>query len=238
VIVYPAIDLMEGRVVRLRQGDPGRRTTVADDAVEVARRWVAQGARWLHVVDLDAALAGGPRHLPLVAAVCRAAAVPVQLGGGLRTLDDLRAAFDGGVSRAVLGTAALDGDLLAAAVAEFGDRLAVAIDARDGRVAAHGWRRTSQAPVADHARRLVAAGVSRLIYTDVARDGMLTGPNVVALAALIAETGLPVIASGGIASADDLRTVADAGAEGAIVGLALYDGRLALADALAAAGSA
>jgi phosphoribosylformimino-5-aminoimidazole carboxamide ribotide isomerase len=238
MIVYPAIDLMGGRAVRLRQGDPDRRTTVGDDPVALARRWVASGARWLHVVDLDAALAGAPRHLDLVADICRATGVPVQVGGGLRTPDHLRAAFDAGASRVVLGTAALDDDLLAAAVAEFGDRLTASVDARDGRVAADGWRRIAPRTVLDHGRRLAAAGVRRLIYTDVARDGMLGGPDVTVLAELVRATGVAVIASGGIASADDLRAVAAAGAEGAIVGRALYEGRLTLAEALAAAGAA
>ncbi|MDR7456646.1 MAG: 1-(5-phosphoribosyl)-5-[(5-phosphoribosylamino)methylideneamino]imidazole-4-carboxamide isomerase [Armatimonadota bacterium] len=236
--VYPAIDLMGGRAVRLRQGDPARRSTVGHDPVALARHWAAAGARWLHVVDLDAAMAGAPRHLALVAELCRVAAVPVQLGGGLRTIEDLRAAFDAGAARAVLGTAALDDALLAAAVGEFGDRLAVAVDARGGRVAADGWRRISSRTAIEHARRLAAVGVRRLVYTDVARDGMLGGPDVATLEALVRATGVAVIASGGIASADDLRAVAAAGAEGAIVGRALYEGYLTLAEALAAAGAA
>ncbi|MBI3998619.1 MAG: 1-(5-phosphoribosyl)-5-[(5-phosphoribosylamino)methylideneamino]imidazole-4-carboxamide isomerase [Armatimonadetes bacterium] len=229
--VYPAIDLRAGRAVRLRQGDPARETVFADDPVAVARGWAQQGAAWLHVVDLDGALGGAPRHLDVVAGICREVAVPVQVGGGLRTLDDLEAVFEAGAARAVLGTAALAGDLLSVAVGRFGERIAVALDVREGLAAVAGWQETSAIPALEAARRLVQGGAPRLIYTDITRDGMLEGPDVEGLRALILAVPVPVIASGGICSADDLRAVATAGAEGAIVGRALYDGRLTLADA-------
>lgn len=234
MIVYPAIDLMDGRAVRLRQGDAARRMEVGDDPVALARRWAADGAAWLHVVDLDGALGGAPRHLDLVQRICGAVAVPVQVGGGLRTVADLRAAFASGAARAILGTAALAPQFLSAAVAEFGDRIAVALDAREGRVALNGWQTTSALTVLDAAARLVGAGASRLIYTDVTRDGMLAGPDLAGLAAVMDRARVPVILSGGITSLADLQAAAAAGAEGAIVGRALYDGRLSLADAVRA----
>jgi phosphoribosylformimino-5-aminoimidazole carboxamide ribotide isomerase len=233
-VVYPAIDLRGGRAVRLRQGDPARETMVGADPVGVARRWAAEGAAWLHVVDLDGALHGTPRHLSLVGRICRGVGVPVQVGGGLRTMTDLRGAFDAGAGRAILGTGALAPDLLAEAVAAFGDRIAVALDARDGRVAVAGWQQLSALPILDAVRRLADAGVARVIYTDIARDGMLTGLNVEGLRQVVAATDMPVIASGGIAAVDDLRAAQAAGAEGAIIGRALYDGRVTLAGALSA----
>ncbi len=235
MIVYPAIDLMAEGAVRLRQGDPGRRIAVGDDPVALARRWAAEGARWLHLVDLDGALTGAPRHLDLVGRICRAVSIPVQVGGGLRTLADLRSAFAAGAARAILGTAAIEGDLLPAALAEFGDRLAVALDARDGLIAIEGWQHTSSVPALDAARAFEQAGVVRLIYTDVAHDGMLAGPNLAGLRSLLEAVRVPVILAGGVASTDDLRAAAAAGAEGAVIGRALYDGRIALVDALRAA---
>lgn len=236
MIVYPAIDLMAERTVRLRQGDPSRRTEVGGDAVAVAQRWEREGARWLHVVDLDGAMRGAPRQLDLVGRICRTVTIPVQVGGGLRTLDDLRAVFDAGAARAIIGTAAFTGDLAAGAADRFGDRIVVALDARDGMIVIEGWTRTSAVPMLDATRPLVAAGVARFIYTDVTRDGMLDGPNLDGLQRLVAAAGAPVIASGGITTVDDLHSVAAAGAEGVIIGRALYDGRLSLAEALATAG--
>ncbi|MDR7418575.1 MAG: 1-(5-phosphoribosyl)-5-[(5-phosphoribosylamino)methylideneamino]imidazole-4-carboxamide isomerase [Armatimonadota bacterium] len=237
-VVYPAIDLMARRAVRLRQGDMTQATVFDDDPVALARRWEAEGARWLHVVDLDGAARGTPQHLDLTSRICRAVRAPVQVGGGLRTLDALRGAFDAGAARAIIGTAALGRTLLFEAMREFGDRIAVALDARDGVVAVEGWQRTSAVHVVEAARRLADAGVARVIYTDIARDGMLTGPDLDGLRRLREAAEIPVIASGGIATLDSLRGVMAVGAEGAIIGRALYDGRLRLADALAVAGEA
>jgi phosphoribosylformimino-5-aminoimidazole carboxamide ribotide isomerase len=236
MIVFPAIDLLEGRAVRLRQGDPSRVAFVGDDPVAVARRWVDEGAAWLHVVDLDGALSGSPRHLALVERICRAVPVPVQAGGGLRTVADLRAAYEAGAARAVLGTAALDAGVLREALERYGDRIAAALDARDGAVAVRGWSETASLTVVEAARTLAAAGAARFVYTSVARDGMLTGPDLDGLAALRAAVAVPVVLAGGVGSAADVLAAARAGADGVIIGRALYDGRLSLADALRAAG--
>ncbi|MDR7556203.1 MAG: 1-(5-phosphoribosyl)-5-[(5-phosphoribosylamino)methylideneamino]imidazole-4-carboxamide isomerase [Armatimonadota bacterium] len=230
MIVYAAVDLRRGRAVRLRQGDVAREDVFADDPVAVARRWAAEGAPWLHVVDLDGALAGAPRHLDVVGRICRAVAIPVQVGGGLRRLDDVEAVLAAGAARAVLGTAALAGPLLREGVRRFGDRIAVALDARRGAVAVEGWQAVTDIPVVEAARRVVAAGAPRLIYTDVTRDGMLTGPDLDGLVALVRAVAVPVVLAGGVTTPDDVRAAAAAGAEGVVVGRALYEGRLRLAD--------
>ena len=244
--VFPAIDLREGRCVRLRQGDPRAATVYADDPVAVARRWVAEGATWLHVVNLDGALiytsAGARETLPVnlrqLAAICNAVDVPVQFGGGLRTLEDIALALDLGAARVVLGTVAVtQPDLVRAALERFGpERIVVALDARDGWVATHGWLSTSNVRVTDLGQAMRAAGVRRAIYTDIRRDGMLTGVDAEAAARLAEQTGLRIIASGGVASLDDIRQLAreaHRGVEGVIVGLALYEGRVRLSEVLA-----
>jgi phosphoribosylformimino-5-aminoimidazole carboxamide ribotide isomerase len=227
---------MAGEAVRLQQGDPSRRIAAAGDPVALALRWADEGARWLHVVDLDGALAGSPRHLDVVERICDAVPVPVQYGGGLRSLQDIGAAIDAGASRVILGTAAFDGDVLQGALARFGGRIAAALDARDGAAAVEGWRRISPLSVLDAARRLSAAGVARFVYTDVARDGMVLGPDLEGLRRLRDEVAVPVILSGGVGTPEDVRAAAVAGAEGVIVGRALYERRITLAQALAAAG--
>jgi phosphoribosylformimino-5-aminoimidazole carboxamide ribotide isomerase len=230
VIVYAAIDLRRGRAVRLRQGDFAREDVFADDPVAVAQRWAAEGAPWLHVVDLDGALAGAPRHLDVIGRICRAVAIPVQAGGGLRRLEDVEAVLAAGAARAVLGTGALAGPLVRDSVRRFGDRIAVALDARRGAVAVRGWQAVTDVPVLEAARRVVAAGAPRLIYTDVARDGMLVGPDLEGLVALVRAVAVPVVLAGGVTTLDDIRAADAAGAEGVVVGRALYDGRLRLAD--------
>lgn len=230
MIVYAAIDLRRGRAVRLRQGDFAREDVFADDPVAVAQRWAAEGAPWLHVVDLDGALAGAPRHLDVIGRICRAVAIPVQAGGGLRRLEDVEAVLAAGAARAVLGTGALAGPLVRDSVRRFGDRIAVALDARRGAVAVRGWQAVTDVPVLEAARRVVAAGAPRLIYTDVARDGMLVGPDLEGLVALVRAVAVPVVLAGGVTTLDDIRAADAAGAEGVVVGRALYDGRLRLAD--------
>lgn len=248
MIVYPAIDLREGRVVRLRQGRGDAETVYDDDPVAVARRWVAQGAEWLHVVNLDGALSYTAPHssrMPLnlqrLREICAAVpTTPVQFGGGLRTLADIELALRLGAARVVLGTVALrNPDLVAEAVRRFGaERVAVALDARRGRVAIHGWQETSEVTAAALGQAMRERGVRYAIYTDVLRDGMLSGVDAETATALARATGLQVIASGGVATLDDVRRLRAgeaSGIVGVIIGRALYSGALALPDVLRAA---
>jgi phosphoribosylformimino-5-aminoimidazole carboxamide ribotide isomerase len=235
VIVYPAIDLRGGRCVRLVEGDFARETVYDADPAEAARRWVAEGTEWLHVVDLDGAVVGEPVNTEAVQRIRAAVDVPIQLGGGLRLEEHLAAAFDRGVDRVVLGTAALRApDIVRCAVERWGGQIAVALDARDGRLAADGWLDQTEVPAAEAAMALQRDGVRRFVFTDIRRDGTFRGPNVEALADLVGLLDAEVIASGGVGDRDDVVRVAAAGAAGVIVGRALYDGRLRLADALAA----
>lgn len=236
--LYPAIDIRGGRCVRLVEGDFARETEYAADPADAAQRWAEAGAEWLHVVDLDGAVAGRPVNQEAIARIRARVAVPMQLGGGLRQLDHLETIFASGIDRAILGTAALrDPSLVREAVARWGDAVAVALDARDGRLATDGWLGQSEARAIDVARQLAAAGVRTFIFTDISRDGTLSGPNLESLAELVAAVDAEVIASGGIASIDDLCAAATTGAAGAIVGRALYDGRIDLAEAIAATAS-
>jgi len=237
VDLFPAIDIRHGRVVRLSQGEATRQTVYGEDPVAVAERFAGEGATWIHVVDLDRAFGAGENLAVvrrIVALVGRR--VRVQLGGGLRTVELVREGLEQGVSRAVIGTAAaIDPAIVPGAVAALGaDRIAVGIDARDGRAAIRGWTETSDLTAEALARRVAGEGVRTVIYTDVARDGMLTGPDLDGALRLQA-TGVSVIASGGFAGAGDIRAAREAGLAGAIVGRALYEGRLTLAEALEAA---
>lgn len=238
--LFPAIDVRHGRVVRLSQGEATRQTVYGEDPVAVALSFARQGAAWIHLVDLDRAFGDG-ENLELVGRVVQAlgGGVRVQLGGGLRTAELVRQGLDRGVDRVVLGTAAaLEPAVVPAALAAAGaDRIAVGIDARDGRVAVRGWTETTDIAADALALRVVAEGVRTLIYTDVARDGMLTGADVEGARRLQA-AGAGVIASGGVGSIEDIRALRAAGLAGAIVGRALYEGRFPLAEALDAAARA
>lgn len=235
--LWPAIDLRGGRCVRLRQGDYDRETVFDADPVEVARRFVAAGARRLHLVDLDGAKAGLPSQADLVARIASAAGVPCQVGGGIRSLDTAAHYAALGISRLVVGSVAVEQpDLLARLAEHLPGRIVLGLDARDGHVAVRGWQETSTVTARDLVRRHSRLPLAAVVYTDIATDGMLSGPNLAALADLIAASDLPVVASGGIAGAGDLRDVARLGASGCIVGRALYDGGLTLAAALEAAG--
>jgi phosphoribosylformimino-5-aminoimidazole carboxamide ribotide isomerase len=234
MLLLPAIDIRHGRVVRLSQGQASRETVYDDDPVAVAERFVAEGAEWLHVVDLDRAFGEGDNSQlvrRVVAAVGGRAGV--QLGGGLRSLPAIAQGLDAGAARVVIGTAAVrDPDLVPAALSRAGvDRIAVGIDARDGVIAIRGWREAGGERAAEVASRVVEQGVKTLVYTDVSRDGMLQGPDIGGAIGLQAP-GVGIIASGGIASLDDLRRVRDAGLAGAIVGRALYEGRMTVEEAV------
>lgn len=240
MIIYPAIDLRQGKAVRLRQGDPDQATVYDANPVKAAERWVEAGAEWLHVVNLDGALGETSPNLRALSRILDAVDIPVQFGGGLRDLDAVEDAFDRGVARVVLGTAAVrNPDLLRVVLDKYGaESVVVGLDARDGRVATHGWREVSDLAVADLGQRLAKLGAQLALYTDVARDGMLQGVDVDGSVALAEATGLRVIASGGVASLDDiarLHAVADRGIDGVIIGLALYTGRIDLAEAMVVA---
>lgn len=230
--VIPAIDLRSGRSVRLLRGDFGQQTVYSDDPIAVTRHWREAGAELVHVVDLDGAKDGAPRQLPLIKRL--AATMPVQAGGGLRTEDDLAAALEAGARRVVVGTAALNPDFTVRMVETYGDRLVVALDARRGVVAVDGWTRATAYRLLDLARSLADAGVKRFLHTDVDRDGTLSSPNYESLEALI-DLGIPVLASGGVASVEDVRRLREIGVEAVIVGRALSEGRIDLHEAVTVA---
>jgi phosphoribosylformimino-5-aminoimidazole carboxamide ribotide isomerase len=239
MIVYPAIDLRAGRCVRLVEGDFARETTYDADPVAAARRWADAGARWLHVVDLDGAVVGEPVNIEAIRRIRHAVDLSIELGGGLRLPQHLDAAFDAGIDRCILGTAAIRSpEFVHEAVVRWGDRIAVGLDARDGRLAADGWLDQTDLRATTIAADLQAAGVRHFIYTDIARDGTLAGPNLPALAEMIATLQTGVISSGGIGALDDVRRVRQTGAAGVIIGRALYDGRVDLAEAIAVAAEA
>jgi phosphoribosylformimino-5-aminoimidazole carboxamide ribotide isomerase len=231
--VYPAIDLRGGRCVRLKQGDFERAKEYDADPVERAREWVRQGAQAIHVVDLDGAEEGRPVQLELLRSIARAVGVPLQVGGGVRSIEDLRAVLGAGAQRVVMGTAAVeDRDLRLRAVEAAGDSVVVAVDAREGVVATHGWRRSSGISVVDLSKELVADGVASVLYTDVARDGMNEGAALEGTAT-VAEI-IPTVASGGVRGTEDVAALSRTpGVVGVVVGTALYEGKVTLRDLMA-----
>ena len=231
--IVPAVDVLDGRAVRLHEGARDRVTIEGGDPVALARRFVEEGARRLHLVDLNGAFEGRPSD-GLLARIARVAEkVPLQVGGGYRTVDAIDAAVAAGADRVMVGTAALSPEFLTAAAVRFGERLVVAVDARDGYVAIEGWTRAADISAGELALRCAEAGVRRLLVTGTRRDGSLAGPDLELLAGVL-PCGLPVLAAGGIASLDDLRALRDLGCEGAVVGSALWRGTFTLAEALAA----
>lgn len=234
-VLIPAIDIKGGKCVRLYQGDFERATVFCDDPVEMAQRWRQEGAQRLHLVDLDGAASGGPKNLALIRDIVSAVPIPVQVGGGVRTLETLLELLDTDVDRVILGTAAVrDPDVVEAACQDFADCIAIAVDAQNGYVASHGWKETSRITVDEHVDNMIALGARRFIYTAIERDGTLTEPDFDSISRLVTRTGLPIIASGGIADLDHLQRLKKLGAEGAIVGMALYTGRIELRKALEA----
>jgi phosphoribosylformimino-5-aminoimidazole carboxamide ribotide isomerase len=235
--IFPAIDLREGQVVRLQYGDPHRQTTFSVDPRATAKRWADAGTAWLHVVNLDGAFdEGGVANWEALTEICKVGP-RVQFGGGIRSLDDVQRALDAGATRVILGTVAVENQtLLKEAVSRFGNEaIVVALDARDGVVRTRGWQADAGLTAVELGRRVVTDGVTTVIHTDIGRDGVLTGVNAPASAELARETGLEVIASGGVASLQDVHralAVADQGVVGLIAGRALYDGKLDLSEAL------
>ena len=235
VEVIPAIDLKGGRCVRLFQGDYGRETVYSEDPAGMARHWESLGAPRLHLVDLDGAAKGEPCHLPLIGRIAAAVKIPVQVGGGIRSMEVVRQLLDLGVQRVILGTAAAENPaLLGEACRQFGQAIVVGVDARDGYVATRGWQQKTAVTALDMVRQIAALGAQRFICTDILRDGTLTQPNFAAIADLVANPGVAIIASGGVASIEHITKLSRLGVEGVIVGKALYTGDVRLEEALAA----
>jgi phosphoribosylformimino-5-aminoimidazole carboxamide ribotide isomerase len=236
--IHPAIDVRGGRCVRLRQGDYQQETVFGDDPAAMAQRWVNEGADCLHIVDLDGAKDGRPINGDAICRIVAASGVPCQLGGGLRTAVDIEQALAWGVERVVIGTRALREPAWLAQMSErFPGRVVLGIDARQGKVATEGWLQDSETPAVELARKCSALPLAGLVYTDIARDGMMQGPNLDAMREMAAAVVLPVIASGGVSSHDDVRNLLDTGVAGCIIGRALYEGKVRLAEALRIAGT-
>ncbi len=229
--VIPAIDLKDGRCVRLFQGQYDQETVFSEDPVAVAKQWEAEGAPMLHLVDLDGALAGVPKNLETIKRIAKATSIPVQMGGGLRDVHSIQKLLGSGVNRAILGTAAIETpELVKQACRLFEDRILVALDAKNGIVMTRGWTEASGESAVSVATKMVKLGVRRLIYTDISRDGTLTEPNWEAGELLLAEVDVPILASGGVARVEHLVRLRNLGFEGAIVGRALYTGDIKMAD--------
>jgi phosphoribosylformimino-5-aminoimidazole carboxamide ribotide isomerase len=233
MIILPAIDIKDGQCVRLYQGDYDRVTTYDEDPAKIAQRWQRSGASWLHIVDLDGASAGHPVNVESIKSIRASTTLHIELGGGMRRLADIRHMLDLGIDRVILGTAALtDRTLLLEALACWDERIVVGLDARNGSIAVSGWRETSQVRATSLASELCVDGVKRFIYTDIARDGAMKGPNIEDLKEIQQIIPCSLIASGGVSSIDDLRSLAGLGIEGTIVGKALYTGDIDLAAAI------
>jgi phosphoribosylformimino-5-aminoimidazole carboxamide ribotide isomerase len=233
MIILPAIDLKDGRCVRLYQGDYSKVTTYSDDPVEVALRWQEAGASWLHIVDLDGAVQGKPVNAELIGRIRAATKLHIEVGGGVRSREYIAQLLELGIDRVILGTAVLtDPALLQDALKQWGERIIVGLDARNGLVAISGWHETSRIQATRLATELAEQGVQRFIYTDIARDGILSGPNLSALAEMQAASKSKLIAAGGVSSLADLRAIEALGVEGAIIGKAIYTGDVDLAAAL------
>jgi len=231
--IIPAVDIRGGRCVRLYQGDYNQETVFDEDPVTAALTWYSHGARWLHVVDLDGAVAGEPKNIDVVEEIIKESGLSIELGGGIRQGNVAEKLLRQGVSRLVLGTAAIeDRELIKKLCQRFGEAIAVSLDARDGKIAIHGWQKNTVFELLQLSREMVDAGVRRLIYTDIKRDGTLNEPNFDMMKRLVAETNVPVIVAGGISRLEHLRRIKELGAEGAIIGKALYTGDINLEEAI------
>lgn len=237
--ILPAIDMMDGKCVRLVQGKFDQATVFADDPVEMAKRWADGGAEWLHLVDLNGSRIGAPQETETIKRIRSAVDTPIQLGGGIRSLEIARQMIDVGVTRVIIGTsAALDSDLALTIFQELGEQAVLGVDAKDGKVAVKGWEETTSEGAIDFAIRMQGLGAKRVIYTDISRDGMMQGANIDAMKRMAQALDIPVIASGGVSTIDDITKLAaldDIGIEGAILGKALYTGAVSLEAALEAA---
>lgn len=232
--LYPAIDIINGQAVRLVQGDYDKETVYDKDPVAVAKKWEAAGASFIHVVDLDGALDGQWANKEVISAIAEAVTIPVQTGGGVRTLDDIEERLNAGINRVILGTVAVEKpEIVSHAITKFGsDRIVIGIDAKNGLVAIRGWEEVSNITALALCQAAKSVGVKTIVYTDIAKDGMMLGPNIEQTKHLVEATGMDIIASGGVACYDDLSEVQDCGAEGVIIGKALYTDAIDLAEAV------
>ncbi len=235
MIIYPAIDIIGGKCVRLQQGSYSDVTVFGDSPVDMARKWESLGAEYLHVVDLDGARSGKSENAEIIAQIAKTLKIPVQIGGGIRTLETIEAYLSGGLSRVILGTSAVNNrEMLISALKEYKDKIAVGIDAKDGKVAIHGWEKTSDFTAVEFAKEVEALGTKTIIYTDISRDGMLKGPNLQAMKEMADSVSLNVIASGGVSKLADIVDLKQTGVSGVIVGKALYTGNVNLKEAIEA----
>jgi phosphoribosylformimino-5-aminoimidazole carboxamide ribotide isomerase len=231
--IIPAIDIKRGRCVRLYQGDYSQETVFDEDPVTAALAWCSQGARWLHIVDLDGAMAGEPKNMGVIGQITKETGLSIELGGGIRQEDVAERLLRRGISRIILGTAVIeDRELVEKLCRRFGEAIAVGLDARDGKIAVRGWQKDTAVEVLELSREMAEAGARRFIYTDVRRDGTLTEPNFDMVESLLGEVNVPVIAAGGISSLDHLQRLQKLGVEGAIIGKALYTGDIDLREAI------
>ncbi|NQT29451.1 MAG: 1-(5-phosphoribosyl)-5-[(5-phosphoribosylamino)methylideneamino]imidazole-4-carboxamide isomerase [Candidatus Saganbacteria bacterium] len=229
--VIPAIDILDSKCVRLKQGRYDRETIYAKDPLEVAKKWESQGAVRIHVIDLDGARTGSPKNIEIIKSIAKGINIPIQVGGGIRNLKLIRELIDSGIDRVILGTTAVNNpNMLGKFCQEFGNQIAVAIDAKDGKAATEGWTKVSKKDVLALAQEGIELGVKRFILTDISRDGMLTGPNFDGIKKFIAAISVPVIASGGISCNEDIEKLKSTGSEGCIVGKALYEGKIKLEE--------
>lgn len=236
MIIFPAIDLRNGKCVRLVQGELDKETVFSDNPVEMAKSWEAQGATFLHLVDLDGAFAGKPQNLEIIKEIVTAISIPVQLGGGIRSLDTIEEVLNAGVNRVILGTVAIKNPtMVQQACAKYPGRIVVGIDSKQGKVAVEGWGETSTETTVELANKMKDMGIQRIIFTDISKDGMLEGPNLASTKELALQTGLKIIASGGVSSIEDIKALKEleiAGVEGVIVGKALYTEAIKLTEAI------
>jgi len=233
MVIYPAIDIKDGKCVRLVRGEFDKVTEYTGNPVEMALSFERAGAEYLHLVDLDGARSGEPRNMEIISEIAAKLGIPVQLGGGIRTIETIESVLRKGIRRVILGTSAVSNpELVKRAIEKLGDNLAIAIDARDGYVAVEGWEKTSGFKAVEFAKKMVSLGIGTIIYTDISRDGMLAGPNLRAIEEMIKAVGADVIASGGVRSTDDIKNLKEAGASGVIIGKALYTGNVDLKEAI------
>ncbi len=231
--IYPAIDIIDGACVRLVQGDYSQKTKFADNPIDVAKKWQSMGGEFIHIVDLDGAKSGKMPNFKLICDIASSVDVPIEVGGGIRNMEAVEKYLENGVARVIIGTSALsDPDFVKTAVQKYGDRIAVGIDAKDGLVAVNGWEEVSRTTAIDLAKQMEKIGVAYIIYTDIATDGMLNGPNLDAMAEMVASVDVNIIASGGVTSTEDIKELKKVGVEGAIIGKALYTDRIGLSEAV------